>query len=118
MDAEIREFMEERKVQQPFEAFKKKLEEGGAINEIKGRVRTDKIFGRILGFATVTEELLDKDAFAALLEQERKREAGVPTARFDAGGVEGGDLEDQEGGAPVAVVPAHVHGPDSDHEHE
>jgi trigger factor len=119
VDAEIREFMAERKVQQPFEAFKKQLEQGGATNEIKGRVRTDKIFSRILSLATVTEELLDQEAFKALLELERRRESGAPAARFDAGGVEGGDLEHQEGGDPDAVVPAeaeHVHGPDCDHE--
>jgi len=118
VDAEIRSFMEERKVQQSFEAFKKKLDEGGATNEVKGRVRTDKIFNHILGLAVVTEELLDKAAFAALVELERRREAGMPAARYDAGGVEGGELEDQEGGNPDAVVPAHVHGPDCDHDHE
>ena len=119
VDAEIRSFMEERKIQQPFEAFKKRLEEGGATNEIKGRVRTDKIFTHILGLAVVTEELLDKEAFAALQEVERRREAGMPAARFDAGGVEGGDLEDQDSGAPDQVVAAegHVHGPDCGHDH-
>jgi trigger factor len=119
VDAEIKSFMEERKVQQPFEAFKKQLDQGGATNEIKGRVRTDKIFNHILGLATVTEELLDREAFAALVELERRREAGVPAARYDAGGVEGGELEHQEGGDPDAVVAAegHVHGPDCDHDH-
>jgi len=119
VDKEIREFMEERKVPQSFEAFKKKLDEGGALNEVKGRVRTDKIFTHILGLATVTEELLDAEAYKALLEVERRREAGAPAARFDAGGVEGGDLEDQDGGDPDAVVAAepHVHGPDCDHDH-
>jgi trigger factor len=119
VDAEIRSFMEERKVQQPFEAFKKQLDQGGATNEIKGRVRTDKIFNHILGLATVSEELLDREAYAALVELERRREAGAPAARFDAGGVEGGDLEHQEGGDPDAVVAAegHVHGPDCDHDH-
>jgi trigger factor len=39
--------------------------------------------------------------------------------RFDAGGLEGGDLEGQEGGEPVAMAPSgHVHGPDCDHDHE
>jgi len=120
VDAEIRSFMEERKVPQPFEAFKKQLEERGANNEIKGRVRTDKIFAKILAEAVVTEELLDKNAYTALLELERRRESGMPAARFDAGGVEGGDLEDQEGGAPDAIVAAepHVHGPDCGHDHE
>jgi len=120
VDSEIREFMEERKVPQTFEAFRKKLDEGGALNEVRGRVRTDKIFTHILGQAQVTEELLDAEAYKALLEVERKREAGVPAARYDAGGVEGGDFEDQEGGGPDAVVPAeeHVHGPDCDHDHD
>jgi trigger factor len=120
VDAEIKSFMAERKVTQTFEAFKKQLEERGASNEIKGRVRTDKIFAHILAQATVTEELLDKNAYAALLELERRRESGMPAARFDAGGVEGGDLEDQEGGGPDAIVPAepHVHGPDCGHDHE
>jgi len=119
VDAEIRSFMEERKVQQPFEAFKKQLDQGGATNEIKGRVRTDKIFNHILGLATVSEELLDREAYAALVELERRREAGAPAARFDAGGVEGGELEHQEGGDPDVVVPAeaHVHGPDCGHDH-
>jgi len=118
VDAEIRDFMAERKVQQPFETFKKQLEQGGATNEIKGRVRTDKIFTHILSLGTVTEELLDAEAYKALVELERRREAGIPAARFDAGGVEGGELEDQEGGGPDAIVPAeHVHGPDCDHEH-
>ena len=117
IDAEIREFMEERKVPQPFETFKKQLEERGSVTEIKGRVRTDKIFNHLLTFATVTEELLDKEAFEALVELERRREAGMPTARYDAGGVEGGELEAQEGGAPDSVSAAHVHGPDCDHDH-
>jgi trigger factor len=121
LDAEIKSFMEERKVQQPFETFKKKLEESGAHNEIKGRVRTDKIFTAILASATVTEELLDKAAYAALKEEERKRQAGEPAKRFDAGGVEGGELEAQEeDGGPDAVVPAeaHEHGPECDHDHD
>ena len=118
IDGEIREFMEEHKIQQPFEAFKKQLEERGATTEIKGRVRTDKIFAHLLTFCTVTEELLDKDAFDALVELERRREAGLPMARFDAGGVEGGELEHQEGGAPDSVSEAHVHGPDCDHDHD
>jgi trigger factor len=120
LDAEIKAFMEERKVQQSFETFKKKLEETGAGNEIKGRVRTDKIFTFIMEHATVTEELLDREAFAALKELERKREAGEATARFDVGGVESEGQEDEECG-PARVVPAepeHVHGPDCDHDHD
>ncbi|HEX9009437.1 MAG TPA: trigger factor [Holophagaceae bacterium] len=119
IDADIRSYMEENKVQQPFAAFKAELERRGNTTEIKGRIRTDKIFDKLAAAATVTEELLDKEAFAALVELERKREAGIPVGRFDAGGLEGGDLEDQEGGEPAAVSPAeHVHGPDCDHDHD
>ena len=106
IDAEIRSLMEEHKVQQPFEPFKADLERRGATTEIKGRLRTDKIFEMILKQATVTEEILDKEAFRALVELERKREAGLPVARFDAGGMEGGELEEQEGGDPEAVKAA------------
>ncbi len=119
IDADIRTYMEENKVQQPFAAFKAELERRGNTTEIKGRIRTDKIFEKLATAATVTEELLDREAFAALVELERKREAGIPVGRFDAGGLEGGDLEDQEGGEPAAVSPAeHVHGPDCDHDHD
>lgn len=119
IDADIRSYMEENQVQQPFAAFKAELERRGNTTEIKGRIRTDKIFEKLAAAATVTEELLDREAFAALVELERKREAGIPVGRFDAGGLEGGDLEDQEGGEPAAVSPAeHVHGPDCDHDHD
>ena len=119
IDADIRSYMEENKVQQPFAAFKAELERRGNTTEIKGRIRTDKIFEKLAAAATVTEELLDREAFAALVELERKREAGIPVGRFDAGGLEGGELEDQEGGEPAAVTPAeHVHGPDCDHDHD
>jgi trigger factor len=106
IDDEIRKLMEEHKVQQPFEPFKADLERRGATTELKGRVRTEKIFDKLLATAAVTEELLDKEAFQALTELEHKREAGLPVARFDAGGMEGGDLEDQEGGDPDAVKEA------------
>jgi len=119
IDTEIRNFMAENQVQQPFEAFKAELERRGNTTEIKGRLRTDRIFTHLLATANVTEELLDKAAFEALVELERKREAGIPVNRFDAGGLEGGDLEGQEGGEPAAVAPAgHVHGPDCDHDHD
>jgi trigger factor len=119
IDTEIRTFMVENQVQQPFEAFKAELERRGNVTEIKGRLRTDRIFECLLTTAKITEELLDKAAFEALVELERKREAGIPVNRFDAGGLEGGDLEGQEGGEPVAVAPAgHVHGPDCDHDQE
>ena len=116
IDAEIRSLMAEHKVQQTFEVFKAELEQRGNATEIKGRLRTDRIFEHLLAAATVTEELLDKAAFEALVELERKREAGLPVNRFDAGGLEGGDLEGQEGGEPALVAAAeHVHGPDCDH---
>ena len=115
IDAEIHVFMEEHKVQQTFEAFKKQMEERGSTTEIKGRVRTDKIFAHLLTFCTVTEELLDKEAFEALVELERRREAGLPMARYDAGGLGDTELEHQEGGDPDAVSGAHVHGPDCEH---
>jgi len=118
IDAEIRNLMVEHQIQQSFEAFKAELDKRGNTTEIKGRLRTDRIFDHLLSTAKVAEELLDKAAFEALVELERKREAGIPVNRFDAGGLEGGDLEGQEGGEPVAVAPAHVHGPDCDHEHE
>lgn len=119
IDAEIRNFMAENQVQQPFEAFKAELERRGNTTEIKGRLRTDRIFTHLLATAKVTEEQLDKAAFEALVELEHKREAGLPVNRFDAGGLEGGDLEGQEGGEPAAVAPAgHVHGPDCDHDHD
>ena len=119
IDADIRTYMEENHVQQPFAAFRAELEKRGSTTEIKGRIRTDKIFEQLVATASVTEELLDKAAFEALVELERKREAGIPVGRFDAGGLEGGDLEGQEGGEPAAVTPAgHVHGPDCDHDHE
>jgi trigger factor len=119
IDAEIRSFMAENQVQQTFETFKAELERRGSTTEIKGRLRTDRIFTHLLGTAKVTEEQLDKAAFEALVELERKREAGLPVNRFDAGGLEGGDLEGQEGGEPAAVAPAgHVHGPDCDHDHD
>lgn len=116
IDQDIRNYMEENKIQTPFPQFKADLERRGTTTEIKGRIRTDKIFERLLASASVTEEVLGKEAFMQLVELERKREAGEPVSRFDAGGVEGGDLEEQEGGAPVASE--HVHGPDCDHDHE
>lgn len=119
IDAEIRAIMAANQMQQPFEAFKAELERRGGTTEIKGRLRTDRIFDHLLTTAKVSEELLDKAAFEALVELERKREAGLPVNRFDAGGLEGGDLEGQEGGEPAAVAPAgHVHGPDCDHDHD
>ncbi|HJW08125.1 MAG TPA: trigger factor [Holophagaceae bacterium] len=121
IDADIRAYMEEHKVQTPFNVFKADLEQRNTTTEIKGRIRTDKIFTKLLESAVVKEEILDKAAFMELLEVERKREAGQALNTFDAGGVEGGGFEEQEGGAPAAVTAAeheHVHGPDCDHDHD
>ena len=117
IDHEIQSYMDENKIQTPFGQFKADLERRGTTTEIKGRIRTDKIFERLMAGASITEETLGKAAFLELVELERKREAGEPVSRFDAGGLEGGELEEQEGGAPVATEP-HVHGPDCDHDHE
>jgi trigger factor len=120
IDVDIRNFIEENNIQKPFQTIKADLEKRGALNEFKGRIRTDKIFDLIFTFCTIEEQVMDKASFEAMLEVERKREAGTPAARFDAGGVEGGDFEEQEGGEPVKVMHEveHVHGPDCDHEHE
>jgi len=91
-------------VQQPIEAFKAELARHGSLAELQGRARTEKIFAKLSTYSTVTEELLDKEAFEQLLELERRREMGIPAARFDAGGLEGGELESQEGGEPAAVA--------------
>lgn len=106
VDQEIRNLMEEHNVPQTFEAFKAEMVRRGAATEIKGRIRTEKIFQKLMESADVQEELLDREAFENLVELERRREAGTPVARFDAGGMEGGELEDQEGGEPSAVKPA------------
>ncbi len=108
IDTEIRALMAEHNVQQPFEAFKAGLEQRGGTTEIRGRVRTEKIFTRLMETATVTTETLDKTTYESLVELERRREAGIPVSRFDAGGLEGGELEDQEGGEPAVVAPAEV----------
>ena len=118
IDAEVRELMEQNQIHQPFEAFKADLDQRGGTTEIKGRLRTDRIFEQLLSLATISEELLDRASYDALVELERRREAGLPVNRYDAGGLEGGDLEDQEGGDPAQVAAAeHVHGPDCDHDH-
>ncbi len=103
VDAELQNLMTEHNIQQPLEAFKAGMEQRGGTTEIRGRVRTEKIFNRLMETATVTEELLDKEAYESVVELERRREAGLPVSRFDAGGLEGGELEHQEGGEPAAV---------------
>jgi len=106
VDEEIRKWIEQSKSKESFESVKASIEKSGGTAEIRGRVRTDKIFDMLLKSATVTEELLDKKAYGELLEMERRRDEGIAQARFDAGGLAGGNLAEQEGGEPEAVVPA------------
>ena len=106
IDQAIRDWIEETGSTHSFEAVKADFEKHGAITEFRGRVRTEKIFNMLLEAATITEEILDKAAYANLLEVERRREEGIAQARFDAGGLEGGDFEEQGGGDPEAIVPA------------
>jgi trigger factor len=106
VDQEIRNWMEETKSNESFDAIKASLEKRGATTELRGRVRTTKIFDMLLESANVTEEALDTEAYDNLLEVERRREEGIAQARFDAGGLDGGNFEEQEGGDPEAVVPA------------
>ncbi|MDR0499096.1 MAG: trigger factor [Holophagales bacterium] len=106
IDQEIRNWIEDTKTTRSFETVKADFEKHGATTEIRGRVRTEKIFDMLLKTASVTEEILDKTAYAELLEVERRREEGIAQARFDAGGLEGGDFEEQEGGDPEAIRPA------------
>jgi trigger factor len=106
IDQEIRDWMEEAKSTESFDSVKASLEKRGATTEIRGRVRTSKIFDLLLESATITEESLDREAYDNLLEVERRREEGIAQARFDAGGLEGGVFVEQEGGAPEAIVPA------------
>jgi trigger factor len=106
VDQEIRNWVEEAKLTESFEDIKASLNKRGATTEIRGRVRTTKIFDMLLKAANVTEEILDKAAYDNLLEVERRREEGIAQVRFDAGGLEGGDFEEQEGGEPEAIVPS------------
>ncbi|MDR2561002.1 MAG: trigger factor [Holophagales bacterium] len=106
VDEEIRKWIEQSKSKESFESIKASIEKSGGTAEIRGRVRTDKIFDMLLKSATVTEELLDKKAYEELLEMERRRDEGIAQARFDAGGLAGGNLAEQDGGEPEAVVPA------------
>jgi len=104
LDAQVKDFMAEHQIQQPLEAFKAELQRRGGLAELQGRARTEKIFAKLTSYSTVSEELLEKEAFEKLVELERRREMGIPAARFDAGGLEGGDLEDQEGGEPATAT--------------
>jgi trigger factor len=111
IDGEIRKWMAESGATDSFESVRADFARHGATMEIRGRLRTEKIFDAVLGRVGVTEETLDGAAYAELLEMERRRAEGQAQARFDAGGIggiggTGGDFEEQEGGSPIAVVPA------------
>ena len=111
VDNEIRKWMEASGATDTFDAVKADFDKHGATMEIRGRLRTEKIFDSVLKRVTVTEETLDGKAYDELLEMERRRAEGLAQARFDAGGVDGGGLEEQDGGAPAAVVSA-TNGPE------
>jgi trigger factor len=113
IDQEIRKWMAETKSSETLEAVKAGFEKSGASIEIRGRVRTEKIFAMLLGHASISEELLDATAYDSLLEYERRREEGIAQARFDAGGLSDGEYEEQDGGDPDAIKSA-----DDEHEAE
>ncbi|MCL1894418.1 MAG: trigger factor [Holophagaceae bacterium] len=113
IDTEIRKWMEATNSPDTFETVKASLDKRGATTEIRGRIRTDKIFDLLLKTATISEELLDKAAYLDLLEMERRREEGVVQARFDAGGLDGGNFAEQDGGEPEAIVPVEEPGSDN-----
>jgi len=106
VDNEIRKWMEASGATDTFEAVKADFDKHGATMEIRGRLRTEKIFDSVLKHVTVTEEMLDGKAYEELLEMERRRAEGLAQARFDAGGLDGGDLDEQDSGAPAAVATA------------
>jgi trigger factor len=105
IDAEIRRWMAESGATDAFEAIKADFDKHGATMEMRGRIRTEKIFAAVLGRMDVAEETLDGAAYEELLETERRRAEGLAQARFDAGGLEGGGLDEQDGGSPMAIVP-------------
>lgn len=72
VNAEIVAMMKKHNIQQTFEAFKKRLDEDGNTDEIKGRVRTYNILNYILDISNVIEEILDKDAFNKRLTSEQQ----------------------------------------------
>jgi trigger factor len=106
IDAEIRRWMADSGATDTFEAVRADFDKHGAAMEIRGRLRTEKIFAAVLGRMEVAEETLGSAAYEELLEVERRRAEGLAQARFDAGGIGGGD--DDAGGAgpdgPDAVL--------------
>lgn len=99
VNQEIQSFMDRNRITVPLIQVRSQLEERGAISEIQGRVRTEKIFNHILSLATVKEELLDKTAFDALIKKEQQRETPSTLNPFDKGSEEDtlGHTHDHEG---------------------
>jgi trigger factor len=83
VNKEIMNLIKEHKIQQPFEVFRKKIADDGTLDEIRGQVRTYKTFNCILSFAKITEELLDKDAFNAFIEAERKQKSSGSNSKHE-----------------------------------
>lgn len=79
LDAQVKEFMADHKIEQSLEAFKVELQRHGHLAELQGRARTEKIFAKLTSYSTVTEELLDKEAFEQLMAEEQRREMGIPS---------------------------------------
>jgi trigger factor len=98
IDAEIRKWMADSGATDTFETIKADFDRHGATMEIRGRLRTEKIFAAMLGRMEVAEETLGPAAYEELLEVERRRAEGLAQARFDAGGIGGGDDDDGDGG--------------------
>lgn len=85
VDADIEKFMKENRIQLTLKQVKNELENRGALGEIKGRLRTELIFKRLLELSTVQETLLDKKGYDALLESERKQDETSTLHPFDEG---------------------------------
>jgi trigger factor len=100
IDAEIRRWMADSGATDTFEAIKADFDKHGATMEMRGRLRTEKIFAAVLGRIEVAEETLDSAAYGELLEVERRRAEGLAQARFDAGGIDG-DGDGGDGGQAV-----------------
>jgi hypothetical protein len=85
VDADIEKFMAENQIKQTLKQVKSELENRGALGEIKGRIRTEMIFKRLLELSTVQEILLDKKGYEALLESERTQDQASTLHPFDEG---------------------------------
>ena len=85
VDADIDKFMAENQIKQTLKQVKSELENRGALGEIKGRIRTEMIFKRLLELSTVQEILLDKKGYEALLESERTQDQASTLHPFDEG---------------------------------